>query len=75
MLSKNLIREYAVVALLFLMLSLLLFWNITLGIASTVPNGGGDVYQTLWNLWWVGYATLKLHTSIYFSSLLYYPVG
>ncbi|MEM3753081.1 MAG: hypothetical protein QXM58_00530 [Candidatus Micrarchaeaceae archaeon] len=68
-------KEYTAVALIFLILALLLFWPMAMGIASTVPNGGGDLYQTLWNLWWVGYAMLTLHTSIYFSDLLYYPIG
>jgi hypothetical protein len=68
-------KEYALVAFVFLLLALLLYWPMTIGITSTVPNGGGDVYQTMWNLWWVGYALLTLHTSIYFSNLLYYPIG
>jgi len=63
------------VSLAFLVLALLLYWPMTSSIASTVPNGGGDVYQTMWNLWWVGYALLELHTSIYFTNMLYFPVG
>ncbi|MDE1804745.1 MAG: hypothetical protein KGH59_03105 [Candidatus Micrarchaeota archaeon] len=63
------------ILLVYLLIALVLFWPITANIASTTVNGFGDLYQNLWGLWWVGYATFTLHTSIYFTPLLYYPIG
>ncbi|MGI0141458.1 MAG: hypothetical protein ACREBF_02290 [Candidatus Micrarchaeales archaeon] len=69
------IKEYLPILLIYLAISLVVFWPIVTNIAHTTVNGAGDLYQNLWNMWWVGYATLTLHTSIYFTPLLYYPVG
>ncbi|HVA82614.1 MAG TPA: hypothetical protein VNF06_00420, partial [Candidatus Aquilonibacter sp.] len=63
------------ILLLFLAISLVVFWPLAVNSATTTVNGAGDLYQNLWNLWWVNYATYTLHTSIYFTPLLYYPVG
>ncbi|MDE1846124.1 MAG: hypothetical protein KGH53_02495 [Candidatus Micrarchaeota archaeon] len=63
------------VLLLYLVISLIIFWPIVSHPASVAVNGAGDLYQNLWNLWWVNYASFTLHTSIYFSPLLYYPIG
>ncbi|MDE1869393.1 MAG: glycosyltransferase family 39 protein [Candidatus Micrarchaeota archaeon] len=63
------------ILLLFLAISLVVFWPLAVNMATTTVNGAGDLYQNLWNLWWVNYATYTLHTSIYFTPLLYYPVG
>ncbi len=66
---------YLKVALIYLAITLILFWPLTINIANTVVNGGGDVFQTMWNLWWVNYSLFVLHTSPYFTNLLYYPIG
>ncbi|MDE1850789.1 MAG: hypothetical protein KGH54_03285, partial [Candidatus Micrarchaeota archaeon] len=68
-------REYLPILLVYLAIALVVFWPITANIASTTVNGAGDLYQNLWNMWWVNYATFTLHTSIYFTPMLYYPVG
>ena len=80
--SKN-YREYLLLFAIYLIIALIIFWPVTLNITSTVAAGRlgtstagtGDVYQNLWNLWWVGHALLQLHTSLYFTHLLFYPVG
>lgn len=66
---------YLKVALIYLVITLILFWPLTINITNTVVNGGGDVFQTMWNLWWVNYSLFVLHTSPYFTNLLYYPLG
>ena len=68
-------KEYLPILLIYLAIALVIFWPITTHIASTTVNGAGDLYQNLWNMWWVNYATFTLHTSIYFTPMLYYPVG
>ncbi len=59
----------------YLLIALIMFWQVTININSYVVNGHGDVYQTLFNLWWVPYSLFVLHQSPYFSHLLFYPVG
>ena len=61
--------------LIYLAIALVLFWYITINITGSVPRGYGDVYQSMFNLWWVPYAVFTLHASPYFTNLLYYPVG
>ncbi len=61
--------------LIYLAISMVLFWYIAVNITSAVPKGYGDVYQSMFNLWWVPYAIFTLHASPYFTNLLYYPVG
>ncbi len=74
-LTKENIKHYGGVALVFLVLTLIMLWQISTNMTGTVLGGGGDPYVSLWNLWWVGYATYALHTSIYFTHLLFAPIG
>ncbi|MGC8478732.1 MAG: hypothetical protein ACP5NE_02290 [Candidatus Micrarchaeia archaeon] len=42
---------------------------------STVANGaGGDVYQNLWNLWWIKYALFN-GKNIFYTNLIFWPLG
>ncbi len=66
---------YVKVFLVFLIITLIMYWPITLNITSHVINGYGDVHQSLFNLWWVPYALFTLHQSPYFTHFLYYPIG
>ncbi|MDE1834312.1 MAG: hypothetical protein KGH64_03160 [Candidatus Micrarchaeota archaeon] len=76
-------KEYVLFLGIYLALALLVFWPITINITNTVaagnpyvPSAGtGDIYQNLWNLWWVKYAILTLHAPIYFTHMLDYPIG
>ena len=67
--------EYLPALAIYLVLAMIVFWPLTSSMANIVVNGAGDVYQTLWNLWWVNFATFTAHTPIYSTSYLYYPVG
>ncbi len=73
--SRQNLRTTACAAFAYLVIAAILFWPVVSGIMNTVVNGGGDVYQSLWGLWWVPYSILTLHSSPYFSSMIYYPVG
>ena len=68
-------RQYLKPFLVYLLISLVMFWQVTINIFTYVVNGHGDVYQTLFNLWWVPYAVFTLHQSPYLTNLLYYPLG
>ena len=61
--------------LIYLAIALVLFWYLTINITTVVPRGYGDVFQSMFNLWWVPYSIFILHSSPYFTHLLYYPVG
>jgi hypothetical protein len=73
--DKNKVKKYAMVALAYLLLSVAMFYPMILNMASTVPGSGGDVFQSMWDLWWVPYSMFELHTSPYFTNYLFYPVG
>jgi hypothetical protein len=68
-------KEYSLVALAYLLVSMAFFWPLLTNITSLIPGTGGDVFQSVWELWWVPYSIFTLHTSPYFTSLLFYPVG
>lgn len=80
--STSNLKEYMVrhkteikVLAIYLLISLVMFWQVTINFFGYVVNGHGDVYQSLFNLWWVPYAIFTLHISPYFTNLLFYPVG
>lgn len=76
-------KTYFLVALIYLTISLILFWPasinplnvVTGGIPNSVFPGTGDVFQNLWTLWWVNHAVFTLHQSPYFTNLLFAPYG
>ncbi len=68
-------NTYVKVIAAYLVISLVMYWTVTLNITTSVINGFGDVHQSLFNLWWVPYSLFTLHQSPYFTSLLYYPIG
>jgi hypothetical protein len=68
------LRTHLTVFGAFLLLTLLLTYPITVHFASEIPFGG-DAWQHIWNLWWIRHAVLDLHTSPYFSNLIFYPDG
>lgn len=73
--ARFLQKKYLASILLYTVISLLMFAPIVANITSAVPGGGGDAYLNLWGLWWVSHAIFVLHTSIWSSGLLFYPIG
>ncbi len=73
--SDKTVREYAVVFAVYLLIALVMFWNITINISGAVVNNAGASYQGMWNLWWVPYSAFVLHQSPYFTDYLFYPIG
>ncbi len=74
-LSSDRFRLYLIAFAIYTVITLVMFWYVTIHIASSVPNGAGDVYQSMWNLWWTPYAIFSLHASPYFTSTIFFPVG
>ncbi len=73
--SSEIFRLSLLVFVLYAIITLVMFWYVTINIASAVPNGSSDAYQSMWNLWWVPYSVFSLHASPYFSSAIFFPVG
>jgi hypothetical protein len=73
--NKKTAKVYAVAALLYLLIALAMFYPITLNMGSATPGSGSGSYQNLWEVWWVNYALLHLHASVYYTSLIFYPLG
>ena len=71
---KSEYKTLTLVSVAYLLITLVMFWPVTFGFGSTIVHSG-DAYQSMWNLWWSGYATFTLHTNLYFTSLLYSPIG
>jgi hypothetical protein len=69
------LKQYAILTLAYLAIALIFFWPIAANITSAVPGTGGDIFQSMWELWWVPFSMFTLHTSPYFSSYIFYPVG
>ncbi len=67
-------RYYCYATLAYTAITLLMFWYLVINLSSGVINGGGDVYQSMWELWWVPHA-IASSNPIYFTNLLYYPIG
>ncbi|MEM3838998.1 MAG: hypothetical protein QXF01_00240 [Candidatus Micrarchaeaceae archaeon] len=68
-------RLYAGVLLAYALVTLVMFWYVTININSAVAGFGGDVYQTMWDLWWAPYSVFYLHSNPYFTNILFYPIG
>ena len=56
-------------------MALIMFYPITGNMAGSAPGGGGDTYLALWDIWWVNYATFTLHTGIFYTHSVFWPVG
>jgi hypothetical protein len=73
--DRKLVKEYVLVALAFLLISLVFFWPLLSNITQVVPGVGGDTFQSMWNLWWVPYSLFTLGSSPYVTHMVFYPVG
>ena len=61
--------------ILCLAIALVMFYPLTLHMNSNAPGTGADTYQNLWDIWWVSYATFHLHTGIFYTKILFWPIG
>jgi hypothetical protein len=73
--TKPIVKEYLIALLLYVTITLVSFWPSFSNITKIIPCNEGDCYYFLWNLWWTNYASFTLHTNIYFTNMIFYPVG
>ncbi len=58
-----------------LVIALAMFYPLTLHLNSNAPGTGADTYQNLWDIWWVNYAVFNLHTNVFYTRILFWPIG
>ncbi len=68
-------KPYVIVSIVYLLIALIAFAYVTINMSSTTTGIGGDAYLNLWDIWWVNYATFTLHTSVWSTTALFWPVG
>ncbi len=68
-------KKHILVTLFYLVVALLMFYQITSHISTVAPGTGADTYQNLWDIWWVNYAVFNLHTTVFYTKLLFWPLG
>ncbi len=56
----------------YLLVTLLLL-RALLPLISTHLVGANDGWQNVWNLWWMRYSLLDLHTNPFYTNYIYYP--
>ncbi len=60
----------------FLVIAILFSWPLASRLGEQVIlAGSGDVWQHLWNIWWMRFSLLELHTHPYTTPMLFHPAG
>lgn len=67
-------RQYFFVAALFLLLVLVNTFPVIKNITTHSIGDGGDVYQNMWNFWWMKEAVTNFQNP-YFTPYVHYPFG
>ncbi len=73
--KKKLKAKYAYLFLIYIIITFVLFIGISSKLSTIAPGIGANTYKNLWSAWWVDYATFTLHQSIWYTQLLYPPLG
>src|SRR5512142_362233 len=59
----------------YVLLAVILTYPLVLHFTTHVAGDGGDDPALAWNLWWVPYSILQLHSSPIETSHMFYPIG
>ncbi len=60
----------------YLLIAVLFTWPLALNLSNRVAlTESGDVWQHIWNNWWMRFSLLDLHTQPYTTPMLFYPTG
>lgn len=60
---------------MYLVFAMVMFYPIVLHIATYAPGTGADTYQNLWDIWWVKYSVFNTHSNVFYTHLLFWPIG
>jgi hypothetical protein len=69
------LREYILVLLSFLILTLLLTYPLFRNFSLYLAGDGCDAYNWIWNNWWMKKALIELKTNPFFTDYIIYPHG
>ncbi len=69
------VRVHLGVLLIYALMAVALTYPLILHITTHVPGDGRDDPPLVWNLWWVRYALLDLHTNPLACLYMFYPIG
>ncbi len=74
------LRKYRNVFLLSLLalIAVIATWPLARHLASRVPGSDTwayDEYTFIWSMWWLKHSAIDLHSSIFFSQNIFYPLG
>ncbi len=73
---KNFLKFHLFPWILYLIGALIFTWPVALNLGQKViSTRSGDVWQHLWNQWWMPYSLLELHTHPFHTPLIFYPDG
>ena len=67
--------RYVAVLAAYALLAVILTWPLIAHLTSHVPGDGRDDPPLVWNLWWVQYSLLDLHSSPLNTGYLFFPLG
>ncbi|MDE1871410.1 MAG: hypothetical protein KGI06_04195 [Candidatus Micrarchaeota archaeon] len=67
--------RHALAFALYLVIALVMFYPIALHMGTYAPGTGADTYQNLWDIWWVKYAVFNLHTNVFYTKMIFWPIG
>ncbi|MGC8586663.1 MAG: hypothetical protein ACP5K5_03940, partial [Candidatus Micrarchaeia archaeon] len=67
-------KAYIYASLIYLILAMAMFPSIIAHPAVVANGRGGDLYQVLWDLWWIKYALLH-GKNIFYTNLVFWPIG
>jgi hypothetical protein len=67
--------KHVLSGLIYLLIALVLFYPIALHMSSVAPGTGGDLYSNMWGMWWISYTLLHAPSSMWYTYLLFWPVG
>ncbi len=68
-------RKHVIAGVIYLLISLVIFSPIAANMSTVAPGVGGDLYTNLWGIWWANYAVFQTHTNLWYTYLLFWPVG
>ncbi len=68
-------RSDVIALVAYLVLALVLTYPLILHFTTYVAGDGSDDPALAWNLWWVPYSILQLHSSPIYTQHMFYPIG
>jgi hypothetical protein len=75
---RGLVRNHLVPTLIYLLGAIIFTWPLVLNLGDRIINprtNSADVWQHLWNSWWMRFSLLDLHVQPFYSPVIFWPQG